>query len=363
MSIDIHFTAADWERRRQDWTAWWEGELPRPMVIIEDQLPVKVKVDEPKSTWQLTYAFPNDIPVNQMIDYYQRHLEATRYYGDALPRWWPDYGPGIMAGFLGARVHPSPETTWFEPSSYPDLRDLRLVYSAENPWWARIKEVTTCAVERWGDQVCVAFTDLGGNLDLLASLRTTQQLLYDLLDEPDEVARLVKEMTGLWVQYYQELYQIIGPVGNGTTPWAPIWSPQRTYMLQCDFSYMISPRMFEAYVFPDLEACCQAMEHGFYHMDGKGQIPHLDLLLSIERLRGIQWVPGEGSPPPQEWLPLLKRIRDGGKLCELNVSPEGARTITRALGGQGFAFHINQKMNAEQASAFLKTIALDNDLN
>jgi hypothetical protein len=71
------------------------------------------------------------------------------------------------------------------------------------------------------------------------------------------------------------------------------------------------------------------MDYAFYHLDGKGQIPHLDLLLSLPRLRGIQWVPGDGNPPPEHWLPLLKRIRDGGKLCQVTVSPQGALTTKR----------------------------------
>jgi hypothetical protein len=98
---------------------------------------------------------------------------------------------------------------------------------------------------------------------------------------------------------------------------------------------MISPDMFERFVAPDLAACCEHLDHGFYHLDGKNQMPHLNHLLSIPRLRGIQWIPGDGQPPPDQWLPLLKRIRDGGKLCQVFVSPEGARTIVQNLGGRG----------------------------
>jgi hypothetical protein len=87
-----------------------------------------------------------------------------------------------------------------------------------------------------------------------------------------------------------------------------------------------------------------------------GQIRHLDMLLSLERLRGIQWIPGDGQPPPEEWLPLLKRIRDAGKLCQLYVSPEGARTITRELGGRGFAFYILQTMSRAEADGYLQDI-------
>ena len=132
-------------------------------------------------------------------------------------------------------------------------------------------------------------------------------------------------------------------------------------MLQSDFAYMISPEMFERFVLPDLTACCEYLDHGFYHLDGKGQIPHLDLLLSIERLWGIQWIPGDGQPPPDQWLSLLKRIRDGGKLCQVFVSPEGARHIVKNLGGRGFLLVVLNPgpdfRDPERAEAFLKTLA------
>jgi hypothetical protein len=132
-------------------------------------------------------------------------------------------------------------------------------------------------------------------------------------------------------------------------------------MMQSDFAYMISPDMFERFVVPDLTACCKTLDHGFYHLDGKGQIVHLDHLLSIERLRGIQWIPGDGQPPPDRWLPLLKRIRDGGKLCQVFVSPEGARTIVQNLGGKGFLLvigHANPGFaDPENAQAYLDLLA------
>jgi len=122
--------------------------------------------------------------------------------------------------------------------------------------------------------------------------------------------------------------------------------------------------MFERFVLPDLITCCDHLDHGFYHLDGKGQIRHLGLHFSIERLRGIQWIPGDGPPPLQDWLSLLKRIRDEGKLCQVFVSPEGARTIVKYLGGRGFLFVIQPAsdsdfQNPEEAYAFLRTLAME----
>ena len=128
-------------------------------------------------------------------------------------------------------------------------------------------------------------------------------------------------------------------------------------MLQCDFAYMISPYMFKRFVMPDLTACCDHLDYGFYHLDGKGELPHLDQLLSIRRLRGVQWQPGDGQALADQWLPVLARIRNAGKLCQVYVTRQGAFTIKKELGGKGFLFHIiNDPMPVEEGREFLRAL-------
>ena len=366
----LNFTEADWDRVERDTLAWWAGELDRPLVYLSSTDPVQS--DRP---YEFASNYPLDLPAEAVVDSVEPLLAATHYYGDAFPAWWMNFGPGIMAGFLGGEVHsvadPS-ETVWFTPrkrgtpprrgtpAEEVPIDDLHVAYDPDNVWWRRVQALTAAAVERWEGRLAVGLTDLGGNLDILASLRDTQRLLYEVIDHPAEVERLVGEITRLWLRYYDELDAIIRPACRGTTCWTPLWSPGKTYMLQCDFSYMISPAMYARFVMPDLIACCDHLDHAFYHLDGKGEIPHLNLLLSIDRLRGIQWIPGDGAPPPHEWLPLLKRIRDGGKLCQVFVSPEGAKAIVDALGGKGFLFVIEQAegefRDPERAEAFLHAL-------
>jgi 5-methyltetrahydrofolate--homocysteine methyltransferase len=116
---------------------------------------------------------------------------------------------------------------------------------------------------------------------------------------------------------------------------------------------MISPKMFERFVLPELEASCNKMDFATYHMDGKGQIKHLDMLLGIEQLKGIQWVPGDGNPPAEEWLHVLGKIRKANKLVQVTVSSQGALAITKALGNRGFLFNIIELMHAEDANSFI----------
>ncbi len=55
---------------------------------------------------------------------------------------------------------------------------------------------------------------------------------------------------------------------------------------------------------------------------------------------------------------MLKRIRDAGKLCQVYVSNQGARTIARELGGRGFAFYIMSFIGSrDEADSFLRVLA------
>ncbi|MHB1295871.1 MAG: uroporphyrinogen decarboxylase/cobalamine-independent methonine synthase family protein [Anaerolineae bacterium] len=355
MSINVRFDEQNWDRIERDYTAWWAHALERPLVQIGGA-EYDPRIEYPDVP-NYTSNFPMSMSAEEAISQIGTRLEAARYYGDAYPGWFPNFGPGIAAGFMGCIVHSVPETVWFEPEQVCELRDIHPTYDADNLWLRRVRDLVRAAVDAWEGKVQVCHPDLGGNLDIVASLRTTQALLYDLYDVPDEVDRLVHEVTQLWLRYYDEFDAIIRPACRGTAPWAPIWGKGAGYMLQCDFSYMLSPEMFERFVLPDLTACCDRLDHGFYHLDGRGEIAHLPMLLGMERLRGIQWVPGDGTPPPHEWLDLLRQIIAGGKLCQLFLSAEGALHIVRNLGGRGFMFTISDRMDKGEADAFLALLA------
>jgi len=355
VSIDLRFGPSDWDRIERDYAAWWAHELDRPLVQISGgERDPRVRYG-PVLNFYARY--PLDLPAEAAIATITPHLEATRWYGDAYPTSWVNFGPGIMAGFLGAHVHPDERSVWFSPTEEHSIADLQPACDEHNPWWQRVQEWTRAALKAWDGQVQVGCTDIGGNLDIIASLRTTEGLLYDLHDAPQEVERVSREVTQLWLRYYDALDALIHPVCRGRDCWTPIWSHETTYMLQCDFSYMISPRMFERFVVPDLATCCEHLEAGFYHLDGPGELPHVDLLCDIPRLRGIQWIPGDGNPPAHQWPDLLAHIRDRGKLVQVFVTAQGALELVRAIGGKGLLLTVSDRMNAEQARAFLAEIA------
>jgi hypothetical protein len=335
------FDDREWDRIEETWCAWWEGELDRPLLFIES-VPLESGVLVSNLTPHLTQ-YGLDTPVEEFMTQIEGCLRQVEYLGDAFPKWFPNLGAGVLAAFLGSQPHFDNDTTWFNPVDDREMANLETEIDPSNPWWVRLGEIMEAAKRLVQGNYVLGYTDIGGNLDTLASLWTSQRLLTDLLDEPEKIERWAKSVTQRWLEVYAKIEERMPARQNGRTGWAPLWAPGTTYMLQSDFCTMISPKMFQKYVLPDLQACCEAIDYPFFHLDGEGATRHLDALLSIEKLRGIQWVPGAGKPPAEDWLPLLKKIRDSGKKCQVYVTVEGALKITRALGGDGFAFYIGDR--------------------
>jgi hypothetical protein len=63
----------------RNWTAWWAGELDRPIVMIEGRQP-HPSDSSPPLGWEKLFAseFPLETPVESVLDHYQWHLETRR---------------------------------------------------------------------------------------------------------------------------------------------------------------------------------------------------------------------------------------------------------------------------------------------
>jgi len=351
MAVD--FTADDWARIRSDYTRWWRGELDRPLFYFHE-VTRDGKERHPGELQEFLTNYPAGVTPEEIVGHFVAYESERVYPGDTYPFWCINSGPGILSAALGARVKTAPDTVWFEPAEAADITSLDITFDTENPYWKRVVAVTVAAVERIGDIVQITHTDMGGNLDILAGLIGTEALLMAMFDCPEKVTAALARITKYWIEVYDELYAIIRRRCPGAQSWGPLWAPGTTYFLQSDVSYMISPEMYRRFVLPDIAACAEHLDYPFYHLDGTGALAHVDAILSIKKLRGIQWNPGEGKPDPKEWLDLFRRIRAAGKLVQVCTSRAGAEKICSALGGRGFHVRIWEALSAKEAEEFLR---------
>lgn len=338
-----------WAKIKDDARRWWAGELGRPLIQVRLKGLPPERSEPALSSHEFASLYPMSVPAEQIVDRWDYDLSTTMYLGDAFPHVCPNFGPGVIVAFLGAELINGPDTVWFHPKEDIPITDLDFEFDAENPWYLRCRDLVTTAMNRWQGSVQCALTDMGGNLDILSAFRPAEKLIYDLYDSPDHVKRLTWKAHELWWRYFEEFSALTEGINPGYSTWATILSEEPHYMLQCDFCYMIGPVIFDEFVKPELKATADRLVNAFYHLDGQGQLTHLDSLLEIDSIKGIQWVPGAGAPDVLHWPEVYRKITAAGKKIHIasNMCERPFETLDVLLEQLGRVDHIVYNLDGD----------------
>ena len=315
---------ADAERR---WLAFWEHELvDRPCCVVRAP---RQGVEPAPSPPYMAGALDDGAAVARQALAAGR---ATYWAGEAVPTYTPSFGPDMFAAFLGAELVFPEEghgNSWARPSVTDWERDLPLSLDEGNYWWLRMRDFCRTLADTFDGEMLVSHLDLHSNLDALLAVRGGMGLCTDLMDVPDLIDRAMADA--------QRLYPIIDmgirEAGCMTraTGWMPVYHPQRTNVVQCDFAALIGPQHFRRWALPALEAEAAHLGRCIMHYDGPEMLVHLDDICAIPGLTCIQWQPGVGNKPFIEWMDLLKEIQAKGVAVWVNCSVEQLPLYHREL--------------------------------
>jgi 5-methyltetrahydrofolate--homocysteine methyltransferase len=275
-----------------------------------------------------------------------------------MPQVAPDLGPNCLALYLGCKGVDGDGTVWFEPF-ITDPEATRFAFDAQNFYWQFTLRLAREQLRLARGKFLLSFPDLIEGLDTLAAMRDTQHLLIDLLERPGWVHASLRQITDLYFQYYDVLYDLIADERGGSYYW--VWAPGRLSKFQCDFSAMISPAMFDTFMMPVLREMTARIEFCIYHWDGPGAIPHHDHLLSLPELDVLQWTPGAGANAAADprWWPLYHKTVEAGKKVMIGVgSVDHLLALREEFGPKLKQFLIPMRAESlEQAQEILQTVS------
>ena len=328
----VHFDKERMQRALEAHEKWWNGTLDRPLtcVTIHDAYPQEKRTPAPVLS-QASCADFSWSP-EQVIDAIDEDLSRNEFLGDAFPFVnFAAFGPGVLATLCGARLDNSSGRVWFFADE-KEISDIHVRYNPENCWTKRIKALYKAGLERWDGAVLMGMPDLGGVLDVAATFRGSENLLMDLYDDPEEVLRLAREIQTAWYEAYEDFTEALRPQGM-YTDWSGLLSRDSFSVIQCDFSYMIGNSMFRRFVLDTLREDTRRLKHTLYHLDGIGELPHLDDVLSMENLDAVQWVYGDGQPGTPHWVDIYRRIAAAGKrIWMIGNAQEYLETLSQVHG-------------------------------
>lgn len=346
----------DFDEAKRHWEAFWAGEIiDRPCIRVVapkdgvKELPPLASVHDPRKGL-LSY-----------VDDYEEYAHCIYFGGDAVPFFYPNFGPDIFSAFIGAELEgfdSGTNTTWARPFVRDWKAEAHKFNAAGGKWWDQTISFLNQAREAAEGKFAVGVLDIHSNMDCLAAIRGQQELCLDLIDCPDDVEAAMLAVRKLYGPIFNSLYQAAGQEETGCLTWLPFYCDGKFAAIQCDFICIISPEHFRRYVMPALEEEAEFLDHCCYHLDGPDALVHLDDLLSIEAIDAIQWIPGAGAMPHIEWMDLLKKIQDANKSLYIGASVDQVPIYQKHLRPEKIFYDVWAPSQAE-ADALLDRLKVD----
>lgn len=292
--------------------------------------------------------------VEEQVERFQRGIERKHYHGETFPVFWPNLGPNVLAACYGSDLAFGEVTSWAEPILHDYAQ--KPVLDMQSPYFKNLEAQTKLALECAPGRYLVGYTDIHPGMDWLAALRGTQELLFDLYDEPEAALALLGEVTQGFFTFYNHFDAMLKAAGQPSVTWMEIPTVGRLHIPSSDFSTMLSAEHFDTFVYPPLEMECAQMTHNIFHVDGKGVARHLDRILQLPNLQAIQWVQGMADDMPiLQWVPLIQRIQAAGKSVVVDLQLDELEPFMHRVRPEGIYICVGTE-NEEQELAIINRL-------
>jgi hypothetical protein len=334
----------NWEETKKKWGNYWTHKnTGRPLMCVIARKPeIEAAYKEAMASGKKAnsiicqgsdYTLPEELMYKNMEDKYQnaermvaryRHFcETHEFLAESFPNINVDFGPGSVAGYIGSEITFNEDTVWFE-HCVDDWADFpKITFDPENKWWEKHYQLVKDIRKLAGEDFYIGMPDLMENIDVLASLRGTQDMIFDMIDEPEEVTKRIKQISDIYFEYYDRFYDLTKIDADGGSAYTvfQIWGPGRTAKLQCDFSTMMSPANYREFILEPLREQAKKLDNVLYHLDGPDAIKHMNAIMEIEEIDALQWTSGDYGPDGtlEDWYEIYDKARASGKSLWVKV--------------------------------------------
>lgn len=327
----------DFEEVLNRYEAWWDCEIiDRPLVSIAFALPEDQRQELP----QKKHATMRDrwMDSEYLAEEAEINLRNTVHFADDLPIAWPNLGPELFSAFYGCEMEYRQTTAWSKPILFDWSRESinNLQLNTEGFYFQKLMEMTDTLLARGKDKFIVGYSDLHAGGDAIAALRDPQELLVDVIDNPDAIKSLCDKITTDFLEIYDMFYEKLSAAGMPSANWCPATCKGKFHTPSNDFSCMISTEAFEELFLPGIIRECQHMDRCLYHLDGAQALRYLDLLLDVPEIHAIQWVPSSGQDYWADWIEVYQRIQSKNKALHICSMPaKDLKILFEALSPEG----------------------------
>lgn len=350
----------DWNKTMERFDALWQCE-------VLDRCCVSVKAPKDGSTYNPEkYAKPDNH--NELLSYirdpervlerYTAEFEGTFYGGEALPSVRPNWGESACTLYLkGAKYEYSKDSLWLHPIIHDWEKDT-LEFEFEGDTYTKHLEFIKTLADQAKGKFLLAMPDYMGGVDAVINIRGPQETVMDMFDYPERLLKGISTCREASIYAGSKFFDIIKECNDegSVVGWFNTWARGSSCLVQCDHSVLLSPKLFEEFTLPDLQACCDSLDYAAYHLDGDGQVRHLDMILSVKSIKLIQWTNVAGQPGVLNYLPIYKRIQKAGKALLLFCTMNEVETLLTELSPKGLYLSVSGASSEAEARELIEQV-------
>jgi hypothetical protein len=218
-----------------------------------------------------------------------------------------------LEAMLGIPAQVGNESIWVKEGGF-DYRDTgKLNLSKDNPWRKKYLEFVSALQDRYGDRYPVGQPILRGTSDMVAALRGSQQMIFDLYDHPQEFLRLARAGTDFFIDLVKDQLAVTKPFYGGyEVEQFTLWAPQGIVRMQEDASALFSPDLYVKYLQEEDRRIASAFPYDVIHLHSSS-LHLLDRFADLEPQKCIEINKDQGGWGVPRMLPLFKVVQSRGK--------------------------------------------------
>jgi hypothetical protein len=220
---------------------------------------------------------PENVLVEEFLDDTERlfalHEQAG---GDLVFSAAPFLGLPWLEASLGCGVvadHASGSTRSTPPPGFAE-RPVIPRFSPDNPWVAKMLEFIPALEAQSAGRYPVGVTLMRGISDLLSALYGPENFVLRMHDDPEGIRRVVDALTEYWIAFGCCLLERLPLFHGGTGSFLfSLWCPGKTIWLQEDAVALLSPALYQEFIYPADCRIARGFEHTLMHLHPSRFIP------------------------------------------------------------------------------------------
>lgn len=346
----------DWDRRRERYEQFWTMKNKTPILYVTAPAEVEVQRDigQCRDPW---------LDCEFHCKQARLSFENTYYGGDSYPYYLPDLGYDAATAMLGLKTVANEASSWAVHQDKELSEFQEFPYDPQNPLYQQLCRAVEYYVndahnaETGEIDYIVGMVPFNTLFDGLSSLIGPDRLCLELIDHPEEVHRVARGHFELFKKVYTDMEKLTLRYQHGSTNWLGVYSDIPWYYISNDFIVMLSEDFFEEFIMETLLETVKFHPRTLFHLDGENAVRHLDALVNIDGLNGIQVQATPFRQSAEFWVPYLKKIQVHGKNAWIEARHmEDLQYLVRNLEPEGLFIKTwaDTKEEAQAMEKFVK---------